>query len=86
MMSAQSDFQVKRIVADGYCFYRCIALEVYNTQNKHDKVRAQIVEHMIDKRDLYTPFIDGSFDQHVENQKLFDGRVASWASFKHSEG
>ena len=39
--------KVKPILGDGNCFFRSIAEIIYNSQEKHAKVRNEIVSYML---------------------------------------
>jgi len=67
-------------MADGNCYYRCIALELFNSQDKHGRVRKQIVDHMKNNRVLYMSLVDGDYDSHVNGHRFTDGNVTSWAT------
>ncbi|KAH3886456.1 hypothetical protein DPMN_010465 [Dreissena polymorpha] len=74
------DFYVTKVKADGNCFYRCIALDIYGSQEKHKHIRDKIVEHMNNNIDQYSVHIDGNTSVHMTNQLYIDGRVSSWAT------
>ncbi len=74
------NFQESSIQMDGNCFYRCIAKEIYNNDNKHEIVRQKINNHMKDLKDVYKEYVDRSITKHIENHSFSDGRVESWAT------
>ncbi|XP_053380277.1 uncharacterized protein LOC128548814 [Mercenaria mercenaria] len=74
------EFTFKRVTADGNCFYRCISIEIFGSEEKHQEVRKRVVEHMRLIILRYSSFIDGDPVRHVEEQRFSDGRVSSWAT------
>jgi len=74
------NFYVTKVKADGNCFYRCIALDIFGSQEKHKHVRDKIVEHMNSNIDQYSIYIDGDTSVHMTNQMFIDGRGSSWAT------
>ncbi|MES9882011.1 MAG: hypothetical protein ABW185_14130 [Sedimenticola sp.] len=63
---------------DGNCFYRCISVHLYSTDEKHLHVQKSVVDHLEGHKYMYTfeCFIDGDPDAHVCNQRL----PRSWAT------
>ena len=71
---------VSDVVGDGNCFFRCISLSLYSTQEKHKEVREKIVATVQNDKQFYKERIDGNFDQHVKEVSLSDGSGSSWAT------
>jgi len=74
------DFIVKNVAGDGNCFYRCIALDIYGSVEKHACIRDKIVDHMHNNTNLYSVYIDEDINIHITNQSHKDGRMSSWAT------
>ena len=74
------NYVVRKVKSDGNCFYRCIALSLHGSQDRHAEIREAVVEHMRKNRDMYEMFIDSDFVAHLRDQTHTDGRVESWAT------
>lgn len=59
---------------------RCIAYNLFDNQELHANIRNNIVEELSINSKLYREFVDGDFHAHLNNVKLLDGSVASWAT------
>lgn len=68
------------VEGDGNCFYRCIAYILYDNQELHASIRNSIAEELSSNSKFYREFVDGDFHTHLNNVKLLDSSVASWAT------
>lgn len=68
------------VEGDGNCFYRCIAYILYDNQELHASIRNSIAEELSSNSKFYREFVDGDFHTHLNNVKLLDGSVDSWAT------
>ncbi|MEL7079663.1 MAG: endonuclease/exonuclease/phosphatase family protein, partial [Cyanobacteria bacterium J06582_2] len=72
--------QIIDIAKDGNCFFRCISQFLYNTQEYHKDIRKSVVQTLKNKREYYTNYIDGNFDDHIRFMSEINGRISSWAT------
>lgn len=79
------------IEGDGHCFFRCIALHLNekkeDAERKKEKkeldfsdIRKLLADELLSNIHIYQKYVDGNFQTHVNNIKLLDGSVASWAT------
>ena len=65
---------------DGNCFYRCISKFLTDIEDYHLQIRRKVTKHMRDNQDIYLAYVDGNYEEHVENQSAADGSLQSWAT------
>ena len=65
---------------DGNCFFRCISKYLYNTEEKHEELRQNIVCKMNEDRTFYSSLVDEDLDTHLQNMKRSDGHTNTWAT------
>lgn len=67
---------------DGHCFFRCFELHLCKGKKEldHAAIRKQIAEELISNIEFYEQYVDGDFQTHMNNLKLLNGCVASWAT------
>ncbi|CAC5399356.1 unnamed protein product [Mytilus coruscus] len=68
------------IIKDGNCFFRCISKYLFDTQERHEDIRHQILTTISTNKNFYTKFIDGDFDTHINNISKTNGHCSSWAT------
>ena len=67
------------VQGDGNCFYRCISKFLTGIEDYHLQIRRTVTKHMRDNQDIYLAYVDGNYEEHVENQSAADGSLQSWA-------
>lgn len=70
----------ENVKADGNCFFRCISKHIHQTEDKHNEVRAAIMNHIKSNRDTYQKYVDGDMSYHIQECEHTDGRQSSWAT------
>ncbi|KAK3089910.1 hypothetical protein FSP39_007586 [Pinctada imbricata] len=70
----------RNVKGDGNCFYRCMSVAIYGTEDLHSEVRQEICDYMSHHREKFECFTDCSIDQHIRNQRKMDGSINSWAT------
>lgn len=65
----KKNFRIKKIIGDGNCLFRAISDQVYGTEDNHQIIREKCVEFIILKKNFFKDFIDGDFDEYVEEKK-----------------
>ncbi|KAI4327428.1 hypothetical protein L6164_019891 [Bauhinia variegata] len=65
------------VTADGNCFFRALADQLEGNEEEHQKYRSMVVQHILDNRDTFEPFIedDVPFDEYCQSMEK-DG---TWA-------
>ena len=48
--------------------------------HEQDRIKEEICEYMINNRQSFECFVDGSLDGHVDNHRYTDGKTSSWAT------
>ena len=75
LISVDSDIvnqvTVSDMERDGNCYFRCIALAIYDNENKHKEVRQKIVETMKMNKQVYQVYAENS-DSNLENMTRSD--------------
>ena len=51
---------------DGNCFFRCLSLHFYNTEDRHPEVREQTARFLLKHRDSYQQYVDGNMQDHIK--------------------
>lgn len=72
---------VYKVAGDGNCFYRCLSLEFFGTDEHHAMLRTDIVCYMEDNIEslrIYLPSSD--MDEYLGDMRNTDVRVGSWAT------
>jgi len=64
MQQCAETFKEIQVSADGNCFYRCMSLYILGSEDSHDQVRNEIVNHMLDNRDKFECYVDGDYTRH----------------------
>ncbi|XP_023224853.1 putative bifunctional UDP-N-acetylglucosamine transferase and deubiquitinase ALG13 [Centruroides sculpturatus] len=59
----------KQVARDGSCLFRAVSEQVFHTQRYHLEVRKICVQYLDKNHKMYEDFIDGPFDQYLENLK-----------------
>ena len=54
-----SEFVLKKITADGNCFYRSVSSYYTNSEIYHSNIRELIYEYALNNKDLLKPFFLG---------------------------
>ncbi|XP_071498300.1 uncharacterized protein [Diadema antillarum] len=68
----------KLTAKDGSCLFRAVAEQVFHTQALHNTVRQACIRYMERNRAHFEPFVEGSFDEHLQklrNAKEWAGQV-----------
>ena len=73
-------FRKTKITGDGNCLFRAISKAMYNTEDEHIKLRKDAVKHIHESKEKYKPYIDTSFDKHIQNMAHTDGLTESWGT------
>ena len=55
---------------DGACFYRAISKALYGSEDNHKQLRRTIVDYMKINKHLFTMYIDGEVNSHLQNMYL----------------
>ena len=53
----KGNFKLKEIKGDGNCLYRCVALQVYGSDNLHQRVREETMNYMQKHASHYSQFV-----------------------------
>ncbi|XP_058872877.1 uncharacterized protein LOC117966565 isoform X1 [Acipenser ruthenus] len=72
------DYNIVQKEKDGNCFFRCLAVVLYGSQNDHRTIRHNVIELMESNMKQYEMNIDSV--THIEKMKLSDGSIDSWAT------
>ncbi len=75
-----ADYVTVPVKSDGNCFYRCVSMWLYGTEDEHTTIRTEITTFMTDNKDKFQCLVDGSMDVHIRDQRFTDGRESSWAT------
>jgi hypothetical protein len=54
-----------QMLGDGNCQFRSLSNELFGSQDHHLEVRAQVVQHVRDHSEEFTPFLDEDFEPYV---------------------
>ena len=68
------------VQGDGNCFYQCISKFLTGIEDYPLQIRRKVTKHMRDNQDIYLAYVDGNYEEHVENQSAADGSLQSWAT------
>ncbi|MGH0131312.1 UNVERIFIED_CONTAM: hypothetical protein FKN15_045536 [Acipenser sinensis] len=71
-------YNIVQIEKDGNCFFRCLGVVLYGSQNDHRTIRHNVIELMESNIKQYEMYIDSV--THIEKMKLSDGSIDSWAT------
>eukprot|EP00667_Euglena_gracilis_P005985 EG_transcript_6036 len=63
--------QQERMVDDGNCLFRAISHQLYGTQERHQEVREQCVQQLMQRREAYALYYgsDEEYDRYVTSMK-----------------
>ncbi|XP_029712312.1 protein ovarian tumor locus isoform X2 [Aedes albopictus] len=64
-------FYRKHTARDSTCLFRVVSEQVFDVQLYHDKVRADCVQFMRKRRDLYEKKINGNYDEYLDEMSKF---------------
>lgn len=78
----------KDIKGDGNCLFRSLADQFYGDSERHEELRKQVVDHMVQNCDLYKDFItdDESFEKYakrMENDGVYGTNLELVAASRH---
>ncbi|MGH0138568.1 UNVERIFIED_CONTAM: hypothetical protein FKN15_072990 [Acipenser sinensis] len=71
-------YNIVQIEKDGNCFFRCLGVVLYGSQNDHRTIRHNVIDLMESNIKQYEMYIDSV--THIEKMKLSDGSIDSWAT------
>ena len=54
------------VLGDGNCLFRCLSLEIFKTQDKHTKVREEVVEALRENEGFFKSYIGDQYELHLE--------------------
>lgn len=70
----ENGFQEVRQAGDGNCQFRSLAYAVgLDPETGHRILRENVVRELIDQRELYSEYVEGSYDDYIERM-LYDGQ------------
>ena len=69
-----------KINGDGNCLFRCFSKYCECTQENHEKYRKLAIEAIMSNRGYYEQFINGDFDEHINNMKKSVGGPEIWGT------
>ena len=73
-MLQENGFQEVRQAGDGNCQFRSLAYAVgLDPETGHRILRENVVRELIDQRELYSEYVEGSYDDYIERM-LYDGQ------------
>ena len=79
--TAESEIVSERNVeGDGNCFYRCLSVAMYGTEDLHGEIRQEICDFISHHKENFECFLDEQIDQHIQKQRKMDGSLSSWAT------
>ena len=61
--------KLNKVKGDGNCYFRSLAVGLYDDEERHGEVREKVVAHMEQNKLQYESYIDGPFDTHIQNMK-----------------
>eukprot|EP01063_Lacrimia_lanifica_P017552 TRINITY_DN2460_c0_g1_i2.p1 TRINITY_DN2460_c0_g1~~TRINITY_DN2460_c0_g1_i2.p1 ORF type:complete len:595 (+),score=75.64 TRINITY_DN2460_c0_g1_i2:73-1857(+) len=68
-------FEEHTVKGDGNCQFRSLAWHMYNDEEQHEKVRADVISQLKWRRELYEPFVDGcTYDEYLSKM----AKTSSW--------
>ena len=76
VLAQEENLLLDYVRADGNCFYRGVSKCMYGCESKFKYVRKCVCDVMSDRKDLFTPYIDGVFEIHLRKQR----RDKEWAT------
>ncbi|KAK3106951.1 hypothetical protein FSP39_003763 [Pinctada imbricata] len=72
--------EISQVRGDGNCFYRCVSLHLYGTDENHKEIRADIAKEIQTDPSFFKRYVDIDIDKHVENTRRSDGSIESYAT------
>ncbi|KAK3108576.1 hypothetical protein FSP39_011066 [Pinctada imbricata] len=72
--------EISQVRGDGNCFYRCVSLHLYGTDENHKEIRADIAKEIQTNPSFFKRYVDIDIDKHVENTRRSDGSIESYAT------
>ena len=73
-------FREIKVKGDGNCFFRCLSFHIFGNESRHGDIRKEIVTFMTANSEDFSPYVDGSIQEHLRNMSFADGRRESWAT------
>ena len=71
---------IQNVEGDGNCFFRCIALALYKSEEQHEIIRKKVVHEIENDSDYYKKYIDKEIKTHVNDMSRSNGGTATWAT------
>ena len=65
---ASIGLHVIEVEGDGNCLYRAVAHQFFLDESRHEEIRAEVTKHLQKHEDRFKPFIDGDYDDYVNEQ------------------
>jgi hypothetical protein len=65
----KAGLQMIEVQYDGNCLFRAVSYLLYETEDRHDELRKQCVEHMEKYRSRFELFYTGNLDEHLKDMK-----------------
>lgn len=62
-------FTIMEMQGDGNCQFRAISMNLYGNQEQHMVVRGKVVNHMLQHRDEFQPFLNEDWDRYIRDMK-----------------
>ena len=68
------------VKGDGNCFFRCIALSLYESEEQHETIRKKVVHEINSDERYYKEYMDKEIKEHVNDMSRSNGGTATWAT------
>ncbi|OXU19584.1 hypothetical protein TSAR_013436, partial [Trichomalopsis sarcophagae] len=62
----------KKILGDGNCLFHCFSYFLFNTEENHIKIIAEIVNHVYENWEYFEPFIVGDESLQITDRRTFE--------------
>ena len=66
---ASRGLQLRRMLQDGNCLFRCISDRVYGDAEMHDQVRRLVMDYMEKERDHFSQYVTEDFGEYLRRKR-----------------
>jgi len=79
-ISVFSNREIKRIVGDGSCMFRCLSQHLFNNQDKHQVVRQLICDFEIANPTIFKVYLTSNQSQSIHEHVQLISKENSWGT------
>ncbi|KAF5400873.1 OTU domain-containing protein 5-A [Paragonimus heterotremus] len=69
LLMEKKGWKIVIVQADGACLFRSVSHQIFGDEEKHDVVRKQVVDYMLQNREHFSPYVTEEFDHYIDRKR-----------------